>query len=172
MGSRGNPYDNAKAESLMKTMKVEEVYPMASESFEDTVENLPSFIEEVYNKCRLYSASVNSVHNDSKTSTPGRRSSQRHDPYPCPAEGAHTTDLPTSAAQARRQILRPFRLFYGPAARLRAIGVTLTARNCRVKPPTTFSSISYEWVPALATGISARCTRSSSPTSPGFSLRC
>ncbi|NJM92314.1 MAG: hypothetical protein HC861_06510 [Rhodospirillaceae bacterium] len=30
-GRRGNPYDNAKAESFMKTMKVEAVHPMAYE---------------------------------------------------------------------------------------------------------------------------------------------
>jgi putative transposase len=29
MGRRGNPYDNAKAESFMKTLKVEAVYLMA-----------------------------------------------------------------------------------------------------------------------------------------------
>ena len=32
MGRRGNPYDNAKAESFMKTLKVEAVYPMAYET--------------------------------------------------------------------------------------------------------------------------------------------
>jgi hypothetical protein len=42
---RGNPYDNAKAESFMKTLKVEAVYPMAFESFEDVAEHLPHFIE-------------------------------------------------------------------------------------------------------------------------------
>ena len=29
MGRHGNPYDNAKAESVMKTLKVEAVYLMA-----------------------------------------------------------------------------------------------------------------------------------------------
>ena len=32
MGRRGNPYDNAKAESFMKTLKVEEVYLVANET--------------------------------------------------------------------------------------------------------------------------------------------
>jgi hypothetical protein len=41
---------NAKADSFMKTMKVEAVYPMAYETSEDVVENLPRFLEEAYNK--------------------------------------------------------------------------------------------------------------------------
>ena len=40
MGRRGNPYDNAKAESFMKTLKVEAVYPMAFETFEDVAADL------------------------------------------------------------------------------------------------------------------------------------
>ena len=55
-GRRGNPYDNAKAESFMKTLKVEGVYPMAFGTLADVVESIPQFIDGVYNARRLHSA--------------------------------------------------------------------------------------------------------------------
>lgn len=56
MSRKGNPYDNAFAESFIKTLKVEEVYLNEYETFEDALKNIWHFIEDVYNKKRLHSA--------------------------------------------------------------------------------------------------------------------
>jgi len=56
MSRRGNPYDNAFAESFMKTLKHEEVSLWEYETMADVVERIPYFIEEVYNRKRLHSS--------------------------------------------------------------------------------------------------------------------
>jgi putative transposase len=56
MSRKGNPYDNAFAESFIKTLKCEEVYLNEYETFEDAFRNIRHFIETVYNQKRLHSA--------------------------------------------------------------------------------------------------------------------
>ena len=56
MSGKGNAYDNAFAESFMKTLKVEEVYINEYETFEDAYANIRHFIELVYNEKRLHSS--------------------------------------------------------------------------------------------------------------------
>jgi len=56
MGRKGNPYDNAYAESFFKTLKHEEVYAYEYEMMEDVIERLPHFIDQIYNRRRLHSA--------------------------------------------------------------------------------------------------------------------
>jgi putative transposase len=55
MSRSGNPYDNAFAESFMKTLKEEEVYLWEYVTFIDVVERIPFFIEQVYNRERVHS---------------------------------------------------------------------------------------------------------------------
>ena len=50
MSGKGNPYDNAFAESFFKTLKQEKVYLWEYETFSDVVERIPYFILDVYNK--------------------------------------------------------------------------------------------------------------------------
>jgi putative transposase len=56
MSRRGNPYDNAFAESFMKTVKTEEVYLWEYRTLEDVLRRLPYFIEQVYNQKRLHAS--------------------------------------------------------------------------------------------------------------------
>jgi len=51
----GQTYDNALAESFMKTLKTEEVCLWEYENFTDVVERVPEFIEAVYNRKRVHS---------------------------------------------------------------------------------------------------------------------
>ena len=56
MSRKGNPYDNAKAESFMKTLKTEEVHISNYETFFQAKEQIDHFIGTVYNNKRLHSA--------------------------------------------------------------------------------------------------------------------
>src|ERR1700674_5443606 len=56
MSRIGNPYDNAKAESFMKTFKQEEVDGRTYRDAHHARSTIGTFIEEVYNRQRLHSA--------------------------------------------------------------------------------------------------------------------
>ena len=54
MSRRGNPYDNAKAERFIRTLKYEEVY--LYESLDEARSRVGYFIDKLYNRKRLHSA--------------------------------------------------------------------------------------------------------------------
>jgi transposase InsO family protein len=56
MSRVGNPYDNAKAESFMKTLKAEEVDGRLYRDRHEAARCIGSFIEQLYNTQRLHSA--------------------------------------------------------------------------------------------------------------------
>ena len=56
MSRAGNPYDNAKAESFMKTLKKEEVNGRTYQDLNELRERLGEFFESTYNQSRMHSA--------------------------------------------------------------------------------------------------------------------
>jgi putative transposase len=56
MSRRGNPYDNARAERFMRTLKEEEVHETTYANLEEAHKRIGQFIEQVYNRKRLHSA--------------------------------------------------------------------------------------------------------------------
>jgi transposase InsO family protein len=56
MSRPGNPYDNAKAERFMRTIKYEEVHLTEYENLIEARASIRRFIEDVYNRKRLHSA--------------------------------------------------------------------------------------------------------------------
>ena len=56
MSRTGNPYDNAKAESFIKTLKYEEVYRQEYRDVAEARVCIGRFLEKTYNQKRLHSA--------------------------------------------------------------------------------------------------------------------
>jgi putative transposase len=56
MSRTGNPYDNAMAESFMRTLKCEEVYLHNYRDREDALQHIQQFLESIYNCQRLHSS--------------------------------------------------------------------------------------------------------------------
>ena len=56
MSRLATPYDNAQAESFIKTLKYEEVYRTEYRDLEQAKALMGQFLEKVYNQQRLHSA--------------------------------------------------------------------------------------------------------------------
>lgn len=56
MSRAGNPYDNARCESFMKTLKQEEIYTREYRDRADLEAHIGHFLEQYYNRRRLHSA--------------------------------------------------------------------------------------------------------------------
>lgn len=56
MSRKGNPYDNAKAESFMKTLKYEEVLVNEYATLGEARRSIGDFLDRIYNGERLHSA--------------------------------------------------------------------------------------------------------------------
>jgi putative transposase len=56
MSRPANPYDNARCESFMRTLKREEIHANEYQDLEDLRSHLHEFIEQYYNRKRLHSA--------------------------------------------------------------------------------------------------------------------
>jgi transposase InsO family protein len=56
MSRKASPYDNAQAESFIKTLKYEEVYRTEYRNLEEARASIAEFLEKIYNQERLHSA--------------------------------------------------------------------------------------------------------------------
>lgn len=56
MSRAGNPYDNARCESFIKTLKQEEIYTRQYRDRADLEAHIGEFLERYYNRRRLHSA--------------------------------------------------------------------------------------------------------------------
>jgi putative transposase len=56
MSRRGNPYDNARAERFMRTLKEEQVRGTEYRNLEHARKRIGEFLEQIYNRQRLHSA--------------------------------------------------------------------------------------------------------------------
>jgi len=91
MSRIGNPYDNAQAESFMKTLKHEEVDGREYRDLNHARETIGVFIEDVYNRQRLHSALAYRPPIEFEASLPPRAAPWRHP--------AISTDQQTTGAE-------------------------------------------------------------------------
>jgi putative transposase len=56
ISKKASPYENATIESFFRTLKVEEVYLWEYETYQDVIDRIPYFTQDVYNRKRLHSS--------------------------------------------------------------------------------------------------------------------
>ena len=83
MSRAGNPYDNAKAERFMRTLKEEEVNGKIYASIDEARTDIGAFLENVYNRGRLHSALGYEPRLSSKPNSANAKPSERTQPKPC-----------------------------------------------------------------------------------------
>lgn len=76
MSRVGCPYDNAMAESFMKTLKQEEVNGSAYRDLDHATTEIGTFIEQIYNRQRLHSALAYLTPEEYEQSAPGAAAQQ------------------------------------------------------------------------------------------------
>jgi hypothetical protein len=87
MGRRGNPYDKARAESFMKTLKqLEVVHAMAFETFEDVIEHLPTSSRTSATSAGSIRRSAIRSRNAPRINTAGSLANLKPDTCPLPGE--------------------------------------------------------------------------------------
>ena len=55
MSAKVNPYENTFIESFFKTLKAEGVYLLEYEIYQDVIDRVPYFTQDVFNRKRLHS---------------------------------------------------------------------------------------------------------------------
>lgn len=106
MSRRGSPYENARAERFMRTLKEEEVQGRNYENVEDAKRRIGQFLEETYNRQRLHSAlqyltpdefekSLTIVESDGPDGNGGKRKTGSHRPRKS-LRDSHTSHNPTA----------------------------------------------------------------------------
>jgi len=156
MSRKGNPWNNAACESLMKTLKYEEVHRNEYRDLEEARNEIGTFLDKIYNRTRLHSAigylppvkfEANlAAQKKEAAARQLRMSFFRH-------REIFRSDVIRSVRERRQRSSRPHRLDEFP------VGYSLA--DCSPAGSTSASPAAYHFAPLFvsASGITPRCYR-------------